>query len=157
MKGHIIINSPFLYFTSSSHWLTLPNSKLDCKTQSWWEYAVNLSENKNMPWLIWEQIVKWLASFYQVALVVKNLPANAGGVRNKASTPGSGRSPGGRHGNSLQYSCLENPTDRGAWHAAIHRVPQSRIWMKQFSKHTGNGKNLPSQNLGFKPGQHTRS
>ena len=45
----------------------------------------------------------------QVALVVKNLPANAGNVRNKGSIPGSGRSPGGGNGNPLQYSCLENP------------------------------------------------
>ena len=45
----------------------------------------------------------------QVALVVKNLPANAGHIRNAGSIPGSGRSPGGGHGNPLQYSCLENP------------------------------------------------
>ena len=48
------------------------------------------------------------------ALVVKNLPAKAGDVRDVSLIPGSGRSPGGRHGNSLQYSCLENPMDRGA-------------------------------------------
>ena len=51
----------------------------------------------------------------QVVLVVNNLPANAGDVRDKGSIPGSGRSPGRRHGNPLQYSCLENPMDRGAW------------------------------------------
>ena len=45
----------------------------------------------------------------QVVLVVKNLPANAGDIRDKSSIPGSGRSPGGGHGNPLQYSCLENP------------------------------------------------
>ena len=45
----------------------------------------------------------------QVALVVKNLPANAGDIRDLGSVPGWGRSPGGGHGNSLQYSCLENP------------------------------------------------
>ena len=50
----------------------------------------------------------------QVALVVKNLPANAGDA---GSIPGSGRYPEGGHGNSLQYSCLENPVDRGAWQA----------------------------------------
>ena len=50
----------------------------------------------------------------QVALVVKNLPANAEDVRDEASIPGSGISPGGGHGNPLQYSCLENPMDRGA-------------------------------------------
>ena len=51
----------------------------------------------------------------QVALVVKNLPANAGDVIDAGSIPGLGRSPGGGHGNPLQYSCLENPMDRGAW------------------------------------------
>jgi len=47
--------------------------------------------------------------------VVKNLPANAGDTGDMGSIPGSGRSPGGGHGSPLQYSCLENPTDRGAW------------------------------------------
>ena len=55
----------------------------------------------------------------QVALVVKNQPANAGDIRNASSIPGSGRSPGGGHRNSLQYSCLENPMDRGAWWAMV--------------------------------------
>ena len=50
----------------------------------------------------------------QVALEVKNLPTNAGDVRDMGSIPGLGRSPGIRHGNSLQYSCLKNPMDRGA-------------------------------------------
>ena len=50
----------------------------------------------------------------QVALVVKNLPANAGDARDAGSIPGSGRTPGGGHDNTLQYSCLENPIDRGA-------------------------------------------
>ena len=58
----------------------------------------------------------------QVALVVRNLPANAGDVRDLDSIPRSGRGPGGGHGNPLQYSCLENPMDRGAWRAIIHRV-----------------------------------
>ena len=51
---------------------------------------------------------------FQVALVVKNLAVNAGGIRETGLIPGSGRSPGGGHGNPLQYSCLENPKDRGA-------------------------------------------
>ena len=54
--------------------------------------------------------------------MVKNLPANAGGARDVGSTPGTGRSPGKGNGNPLQYSCLENSTDRGAWWAAIHGV-----------------------------------
>ena len=47
--------------------------------------------------------------------MVKNLPANAGDIRDAGLIPGLGRSPGGRHGNPLQYACLENPMDRGAW------------------------------------------
>ena len=61
-----------------------------------------------------------------VELVGKNLPANAGGVRDEGSIPGSGRFPGGGHGNPLQYSCLENPMDRGAWRAIVHGVMKSR-------------------------------
>ena len=61
----------------------------------------------------------------QVALVVKNLPTNIGDVRDSDSIPGSGRSPGRGHGNPLQYSCLENPMDRGAWRAAVHGVTES--------------------------------
>jgi len=58
----------------------------------------------------------------QVALVVKNPPANAGDLRTAGLIPESGRSPGGGHGNPLQYSCLENPIDRGAWRATVHGV-----------------------------------
>ena len=60
----------------------------------------------------------------QVALVVKNPPANAGDLRGTGLIPGSGRSPGGGRGNTLQYSCLENLMDRGAWQATVHRVPK---------------------------------
>ena len=58
--------------------------------------------------------------------VIKNPPANAGDVRDVGSTPGSGRSPGGGHGNPLQYSCLQNPMDRGVWWAAVHGVTESQ-------------------------------
>ena len=62
----------------------------------------------------------------QVALVVKNPPANVGDIRDAGLIPGSGRSPEGRHGNPLQYSCLENPMDKGAWWATVHRVAKSQ-------------------------------
>ena len=62
----------------------------------------------------------------QVALVVKNLSANAGYIKDMGSFPGWGRSPGGGHGNPLRYSCLDNPMDRGAWWATAHRVTKSR-------------------------------
>ena len=54
--------------------------------------------------------------------MVKNPPANAGDVRDAGSIPGSGKSPGGGHGNPLQYSCLENSMDKGDWQATVHRV-----------------------------------
>ena len=69
----------------------------------------------------------------QVALVVKNLPANAGDVRDSGLLSGSGRSPGGRHCNPLQYSCLENPVDRGTWQA---RVEKHQTQLKQLRTHT---------------------
>ena len=54
--------------------------------------------------------------------MVKNLPANTRGIRDMGSIPGLGRSLGEGNGNLLQYSCLENPTDRGAWQAIVHGV-----------------------------------
>ena len=64
----------------------------------------------------------------------KNLPANVGDVRDAGWIPGLGRS-GGRHGNPLQYSCLENPMDREAWQAAVHRVAKSWTRLKGLSTH----------------------
>ena len=63
-------------------------------------------------------------------VVVKNLSSNAGGVRDTGSSPGQGISSGGGHGNPLQYSCLENPVDRGAWRATVHRVTKSGTQVK---------------------------
>ena len=60
----------------------------------------------------------------QVALVVKNLPANAGDIRDAGLIPGLGRSAGGGNSNPLQYSCLENSMDRGAWQATVHGVAE---------------------------------
>ena len=68
----------------------------------------------------------------QVALVVKNPPANAGDIRDMGSVTGSGRSPGGGNGNLLQYSCLENPIDSGAWQDTVHGVTKSWIPLKSL-------------------------
>ena len=70
-------------------------------------------------------------------LVVKNPPANAGDVREMGLLPGLGRSPGGGQGNLLQYSCLENPMDTGAWWATIHRVTKSQTRSDLALTHTG--------------------
>ena len=61
----------------------------------------------------------------QVALVVKNTPANEGGIKDAGLIPGSGRSPGGGLGNPLKYSCLENSMDRRAWQATVPKVAKS--------------------------------
>ena len=66
----------------------------------------------------------------QLVLVVKNLPASTGDLRDVGSVPRLGRSPGERNGNPLQYSCLENPMDRGAWQATVHRVAKSQTQLK---------------------------
>ena len=70
----------------------------------------------------------------QEALVVKNPPASAGEVRDMCSVPALGRSPGVGHGNPLQYCCLENPMNRGAWQATVYRVAKSRTWLKLLSR-----------------------
>ena len=79
------------------------------------------------PGLISTSYLSNLAS--QEALVVKNLPADEGGIRDASLIPGSGRYPGGGHSNPLQSSCLENPMDRGVWWATTHNL-QSRTRLK---------------------------
>ena len=97
--------------------------------------------------------VLWIGVFSdrasQVVLVVKNSPANAGDVRDVGSIPGWGRYPRGGHGNPLQYSCLENPLNRGAWQATIHRFAESD--MTEATEHAllVTGKQSPSQGLRF--------
>ena len=68
--------------------------------------------------------------------MVKNPSANAGDIRDTGLIPGLGRSPGGGHGNPLQYSCLENPMDTVAGHSMVHRVMKSPTQLKQLSMHT---------------------
>ena len=64
---------------------------------------------------------------FHVALVVKNLPANVGDIRHVSSIPGGG------HGNALQFSCPENPMDRGSWWAMVHRVAESQIRLSDLT------------------------
>ena len=73
-----------------------------------------------------------------MALIVKKLRGKAGNIRDMSSIPGSERFPGGRHGHSLQYSCLENSKDRGAWWATVQRVTKCQTLLKQVSStHSG--------------------
>ena len=71
-----------------------------------------------------------------MALVVKNLAANVRDIRDEDLIPRSGKSPGGGHGNSLQYFCLENPMDRGAWWATVHGAGNSKIRLSDRAPHT---------------------
>ena len=67
------------------------------------------------------------------AIVVKNLPANAGDIRDAGLIPGSGRSSGEGNGSPFQYSCLENPMDGGAWWARVHGVTKSQTQLTDFT------------------------
>ena len=78
--------------------------------------------------LVYTQVACVWAS--QVMLVVKNLPASAGDVRDLGSIPWLGRCPGEENGNPHQYSCQENPMDRGAWWVMVHRVSKSWTRLK---------------------------
>ena len=69
-------------------------------------------------------ILSWVS---QVMLVVKNLPANAGDIKDMGLIPGLGRSPGGGNGSPFQHSCLENSEDRGAWWATVHGFAESWV------------------------------
>ena len=69
--------------------------------------------------------------------MVKNPPVSAADIRDSSSIPGSGRSSGGRNGNPLQYSCLENPVDRDAWRATVYGVTKSWAQLKRLSMHAG--------------------
>ena len=96
---------------SSGKWLNL--AKLQCPT---------IQNEKNNSFFT-GLLLRWAS---QVALVVKNPPANAGDIRDVSLIPRLGRFPGGGHGNPLQYSCLENPMDRAAWWATVHSVTRSQ-------------------------------
>ena len=72
--------------------------------------------------------------------MVKNLPE--GDIKGASSIPGSGKSPRGWHGNSLQYFCLENPMDREAWLATVHRVTKSQTQLNQLGMHAHSKKKV---------------
>ena len=104
-------------------------------------FNINLTLYKKVPLAVPKVIVPfcipfsntWYFScpmvFLQMVLVIKNY---AGDIRDLGSIPGLGRFSGGVHGNSLQYSCLENPMDRGAWWATVHRVANSQTWLSDL-------------------------
>ena len=86
----------------------------------------------------------------RMALVVKNLTASAGDIRDSSLIPGSGRSPGGWHDHPHQYSCLENPMNRGVWLSTIHGLAQNHTQLKWFNTHTrGRGRWLLNPHTGW--------
>ena len=96
---------------------------------AWWAAVYGVTQSRTR--------LKWLSSSSsssskgacQVVLVVKNLPTKAGDARDACLIPGSGRSLVGENGTPLQYSCLENLMDRGAWRATVHVVAKSWTWL----------------------------
>ena len=87
--------------------------------EPWYTEIYKIHRIKGLPW--------WLSG--------TEFTYNAEATGDGGLTPGSGRSPGGGHGNLFQYSRLENPMDRGAWWVAVHRVAQSRTWLKWLRTH----------------------
>ena len=85
--------------------------------------------------LNWTELIPILWAS-QVALMIKNLPANARDLRDVGSSPGLGRSPGGGHGSWLQYSCLENSIGRGVWRTTVQEVAKGWTWLRRLSTHT---------------------
>ena len=82
-----------------------------------------------------EGCLAFILGAFVMTIVVKNMPTNAEYLRDADLIPGSGRSPGGRHSNSVQDSGLENPMDRGAWRATVHRIANSWTQLKQLHHH----------------------
>ena len=111
--------------TLLSLWLSLRPEPIDTKycwtPSSDLHVGIDFSSLKMFRW-----VFLWAS---QVALVAKNLPANAG---NAGSIPGWGRSLGIANGNPLQYSCLKNFMDRGAWQATVHEVEKSQTWLSTY-------------------------
>ena len=95
-------------------------------------FASYLLQNTFLPFFPPSSMFDWVS---QVTVVVKNPLAIEGGVRDTGLTPGSRRSPGGGHGNPLQYSCLENPLEREAWWVTVHGVTKSQTRLKRLSMH----------------------
>ena len=100
----------------------------DYRTGKYWEFDLNLWTPISMSSYHTTLPLSWIRDWC--------LWPNAGDIRDAGSIPGSGRFPGGRHGNPLQYSCLENPMDRAVWQPAVHRVAQRGMQLNGLSTHT---------------------
>ena len=103
---------------------------MEFSRQEYWS-GVPLPSPINMAVFI--KLIYSIPTSSQVALVIKNLPANVADIRDMGLIPGLGKSPGEGNGNPLQYSCLENPMDRGAWRATVHSIIWSQTQLKRLS------------------------
>ena len=115
-------------------------------TGSWNNYYCKnklATENRNLKFSSLKCFKHFFFFFFfasQVVLVVKNLSANAGDIRDMGLIPGSGRASGSGHGNPLlptpTHSCLKNPMDRGTWWATVHGIEKNQTQMKQLNTNT---------------------
>ena len=105
----------------------------------WWTGRPGVLHSMGLPRVghNWETELNWTVIFRasQVVLVLKDPPANAGDARDVGSIPGSERSSEGGNGNPFQYSCLDNPMDRGTWLDTVHGVAKNRTILTQLSTH----------------------
>ena len=127
--SHVLLmprwSNGFMMSSASSHWEFRPRRRARVSQNP---SPCRVLGFPSLPKRVWTS---------QVVLVVRNLSINAGDLRDMGLIPGSGRSPGGGHGNPLQYSCLQNPMDRGAWWTTVHGVTKSQTWLKWLSTHAG--------------------
>ena len=127
--SHVLLmprwSNGFMMSSASSHWEFRPRRRARVSQSP---SPCRVLGFPSLPKRVWTS---------QVVLVVRNLSINAGDLRDMGLIPGSGRSPGGGHGNPLQYSCLQNPMDRGAWWTTVHGVTKSQTWLKWLSTHAG--------------------
>ena len=112
----------------------LPSSILKVQANIWLLWASKLKLTNYSRWS--NNSTDSSAIVINTDLWVNNPSANAGDIRDMGLIPGSGRSHGGGHGNPLQCSCLENPMNRGAWPAIVHRFAKSQTQLKRLSMHT---------------------
>ena len=124
-------------------WFLYPWNKIQEYYYNWLGYCCKIFSL----WLSKFIIRYYVARASQVVLVVEYPSVNAGDIRDSGLVPRMGRSLGGGHGNPLQYSCLENPMDRGAWWATVHGITKSRTWLNDFTL-----ERLRNLNVGWRNG-----
>ena len=137
MKSYIM-NLMFVWWSWAlpGRWLLLlPWYLVSHSTNLQLESILELTSFSNYPLFILLPFNPFTSWSSQAVLVVKSRPANAGDLRDVSLIPGLRRSPGGGQHNALQYFCLENPMDRGAWRATVHGLAKSWTRLEQLSTH----------------------